>query len=173
MRARRRTFNRRRVREMVMLAALAVILLVVHHFLPEPPTVSPKGTARVIDGDSLRIGRQEIRLRGIDAPELAQTCERKGQSWRCGEAAARRLRRHIGSQPVACSGNRFDSYHRLLAVCTVDGVELNRWLVEQGWAVSYDDYPKAERMARKAGRGLWSSTFERPRDWRDRHPRSP
>jgi endonuclease YncB( thermonuclease family) len=37
------------------------------------PTIS--GTATVKDGDSLMIGGLEVRLHGIDAPELDQTCK--------------------------------------------------------------------------------------------------
>jgi endonuclease YncB( thermonuclease family) len=40
-------------------------------------------TARVIDGDTLTIGREHIRLYGIDAPESHQTCQRDGASDRC------------------------------------------------------------------------------------------
>lgn len=36
------------------------------------PTV---GQPRVVDGDSLVIGNDRIRLHGIDAPELGQRCE--------------------------------------------------------------------------------------------------
>ena len=48
--------------------------------------------------------------------------------------------------------------------------DLNRWMVEQGWAVAYRrysmDYVQAEEAARATGRGLWSSSFEMPWDWR-------
>ncbi len=43
-------------------------------------------------------------------------------------------------------------------------------MVEQGWAVAYRhysmDYAGAENDARAARRGLWSSSFEMPWDWR-------
>ena len=46
----------------------------------EPPAGQTVGTATVIDGDSLTIGQTEIRLWGIDAVELYQTCQRGGKT---------------------------------------------------------------------------------------------
>jgi endonuclease YncB( thermonuclease family) len=45
------------------------------------------GIADVRDGDTLVIGKQKIRLQGIDAPELYQTCEENQQSYPCGRQA--------------------------------------------------------------------------------------
>jgi endonuclease YncB( thermonuclease family) len=68
---------------------------------------------------------------------------------------------------VQCIGDERDAHGRLLAICRSQGQEVNRWLVEQGWAVSYHDYPAAERAARTAKRGIWSGSFVRPHDWRE------
>ncbi len=45
------------------------------------------GGAFVIDGDTLTVAGQRIRLYGIDAPEFHQLCQRDGEPWRCGQAA--------------------------------------------------------------------------------------
>ena len=35
------------------------------------------GFVKVIDGDSIKIGKESIRLQGIDAPEVKQVCKKK------------------------------------------------------------------------------------------------
>ena len=46
------------------------------------------GRARVIDGDTIELSGRHVRLEGIDAPEIAQTCGRwLIGTWPCGTAA--------------------------------------------------------------------------------------
>ena len=139
--------------------------------LPSEDT-GPSGQPRIIDGDSIRIVGETIRLVGIDAPEGRQFCQNlKGQDWACGRQATSALRKLIAGRDVHCTGSERDRGGRLLAVCRVGQQEINRWMVEEGWAVSYNDYPKAESRARNAKKGIWSGTFLRPRDWRDKYMR--
>jgi endonuclease YncB( thermonuclease family) len=49
------------------------------------------GVGRVKDCDSIMVGAADVRLYGIDAPELHQTCQRAGQSWACGAEAKAQL----------------------------------------------------------------------------------
>ena len=44
-----------------------------------------KGNAKVIDGDTIHIGKNKIRLHGIDAPEKNQKCFISNDEWNCGE----------------------------------------------------------------------------------------
>jgi len=124
------------------------------------------GKARVIDGDSLRLGSAEVRLKDIDAPEGRQTCTRDGREWDCGEEARRVLTALIGGQPVTCRSVERDKHRRYLGYCSAGGVDLNRAMVERGFAVSFGGYREAERVARDGRRGLWAGEFERPQQWR-------
>ncbi len=46
------------------------------------------GPARVIDGDTIEIASECIRLHGIDAQESGQSCQRRGVAWLCGAEAS-------------------------------------------------------------------------------------
>lgn len=124
------------------------------------------GEARVGDGDSLRLSGVRIRLEGIDAPELDQRCTRNGVVYPCGREARAALQSMIEGAVITCRGRRHDRYDRLLARCTARETDINRAMVEAGWAVAYGDYEHAQAQARRAGRGLWAGQFERPQDWR-------
>ena len=136
-----------------------------------PPRYEVSGQARLVDGDSLFVDGLEIRLKNIDAPEGRQNCHRAGKIWRCGQEATKQLRRFINQRKVTCTGDHYDKHSRLLAYCTVDGHELNRWMVVEGWAVAFGDYHELERSAKRGRRGIWSSQFQRPRTWRTKQRR--
>ncbi len=141
-----------------------------------------RGQARVLDGDSLEVGGIKVRLEGIDAPELAQTCRRMrlgdddqaatAERWACGKAARRQLLALIGGQEVSCAGRGTDGYGRLLGVCAVAGVEINRHMVSSGWAWAFTRYAKRyvalEAAARAGRRGIWSGEAEPAWAWRAR-----
>jgi endonuclease YncB( thermonuclease family) len=131
------------------------------------------GVASVIDGDTIEVHGQRIRLHGIDAPESRQLCRRAdGSSWRCGQQAALALSDRIGRGAVACEAKDRDRYGRIVAVCRKGGEDLNAWMVRQGWAVAYrrysTDYVRAEAEARGQQRNIWSGEFVMPWDWRRR-----
>jgi endonuclease YncB( thermonuclease family) len=146
---------------LVVLALLGVVLL-----LPASKSLTPEGRASVIDGDSISVAGVEIRLQGIDAPEAEQTCSKGGRDWSCGRESSRRLARLVRGGTIRCQGDGEDQHGRLLARCKLGEIDINRWLVEQGWAVSFGGYHGAERQARQAKRGIWAGDFEQPSDWR-------
>jgi endonuclease YncB( thermonuclease family) len=118
------------------------------------------GEVRVIDGDTIAIGETRIRLEGIDAPESAQTCRRKWFGWwACGTEATAALSNMIGGKPVSCTPRGLDKYGRTLAVCFVNGHDINAQMVRQGYAwafVKYStSYVKEEAAAKAEGLGIW------------------
>lgn len=149
-------------------ALLGLLALLAARLNSTDPTTL-QGQAVVNDGDTVTLGKERIRLRGIDAPEFDQTCTRGGAQYSCGRQAREALAALTRGRSVTCSGSERDKYGRLLATCSVGGVEINRSLVADGWAVSYGDYRDEEDDARSRGVGLWAGSFDRPRDWRTRH----
>ncbi len=128
------------------------------------------GSARVVDGDTLELAGVRVRLHGIDAPESGQSCRAGGRPWPCGREAARALARRIAGEPVTCPERDRDVYGRVVAVCTVGGQDLNRWMVAEGWAFAYRRYSRAyvaaESRARAARRGIWRGEVVAPWEWR-------
>ena len=129
------------------------------------------GQASVIDGDTIEIRGERIRLVSIDAPEARQTClDAQARTWRCGQQAALALSDLIARRPVSCRSEGTDRYARILGDCTVGDISLSAWLVENGWAIPYYDrnrrHVPAVRRAEAARRGIWSGTFEKPDVWR-------
>lgn len=68
------------------------------------------GHARIIDGDSLMVAGTEVRLWGIDAPELFQRCMRDGREVQCGREAARALIAMVAGQQVTCNRRDMDRF---------------------------------------------------------------
>ena len=91
------------------------------------------GKAKVIDGDTISVGRNRVRLHGIDAPESGQTCDNaNGLSYKCGQVATDRLSALIGANEVQCEVKDKDRYGRLVAVCFSKQINLNEQLVFEG-----------------------------------------
>lgn len=151
-------------------AMLALIWLIAAKLDDKPDTVHA-GQFHAADGDSLTIGAERMRLKGIDAPELNQICERGGRRWACGREAKETLQGLVAGRDTRCDGAGRDQYNRLLVVCRSDGIDLNGEMVAKGMAVSYGSYQREEERARAQRTGLWAGTFEWPRDVRDREHR--
>jgi endonuclease YncB( thermonuclease family) len=138
-------------------------------FLFKPNSPSLEGRVHVVDGDTIHLDEAKIRLKGIDAPEMAQSCLRSGRSYACGDQARQALIELVSGSRVQCRASGRDRYRRILARCTANGSDIGARMVEDGWAVSYGrDYEPEEARAAGRGAGLWSGEFERPQDWRRR-----
>lgn len=133
------------------------------------------GSARAVDGDSLDFGGIAVRIHGIDAPELAQSCERAGVTWACGREAAAKLAALINGGSVYCQQRDYDDHGRVVASCRVGTVDLGDAMVSAGLAVAFTQfstqYVGAETRARDARIGLWSGSFQMPADYRAANPR--
>tara|TARA_A100000164_G_scaffold370105_1_gene395693 strand:- start:470 stop:961 length:492 start_codon:yes stop_codon:yes gene_type:complete len=137
------------------------------------------GTPKVVDGDTIHIKSYKIRLEGIDAPEMKQKCKKPflqimffnfQKDYDCGLISKKKLIQKIGNKPVKCILLGKDRYKRYLAKCLKDSLDLNRWMVRNGYAVAYRKYSKLyildENFAKQEKLGLWKGTFVKPEKWR-------
>ncbi len=124
------------------------------------------GAARIVDGDTLEIAGDRVRLHAVDAPEAGQRCrDRAGRTWECGAAATRALRR-LARGGLRCEGRERDPYGRLVAKCYAGDRDVAEVLVRAGAIFAYPeyglDYVEAEKEALFAGRGVWQGAATRP-----------
>ncbi len=140
------------------------------------------GSSRIIDGDTIYIKNYKIRLEGIDAPEMKQKCKKQyltissivGFSFKknyfCGAISKKKLEVKINEAEIKCVLHSKDRYKRYLATCYKDNLNLNKWMVRQGYAVAYRRYSKEysndEEYAKENKLGMWKGTFLRPEKWR-------
>lgn len=133
---------------------------------------------QAIDGNTLEIQGQRVRLFGIDAFEPGQTClDAGGQPWRCGAAAEAALAELIQDHGVACTVIEEDDPEQYVARCTVrDEVDVGSYMVGAGLALAdpaaSGEYADAEAAARQARAGAWAGTFTRPWDWREQQAKT-
>jgi len=114
----------------------------------------------------------EVRLDGVDCPELAQAFGRKAKSFTSDLAFGKTVR---------LVGRGKDRYERELAeVFLPDGRSLNRELVSAGYAWWFRKYSsdrsleELEQAARLSRRGLWADSDPVPPwEFRVSNPRQP
>lgn len=127
----------------------------------------------VVDGDSLKIGEQNIRLDGIDAPEYTQKCfDKKGTTYFCGQEAMLYLENMTQGKDVECKClAQKDRYKRDICECFVEGISLNGAMVASGWAITYRDktYILQENTAKLNKLGVWQGKYMRPAIYRALH----
>jgi len=131
------------------------------------------GRPRVVDGDTLDFAGRVVRLYGIDAPELDQSCRAAGRDWPCGLEARWAALNRLSPHWVTCVPRGHDATGTERAVCYLAGIgqhDLGAWLLRQGWAVAEPDaepaYAEAQSAAKAAAIGLWRGSFIAPWAWR-------
>ena len=74
---------------------------------------------------------------------------------------------------VQCEDKGPDKVYRdrRIGICTFESMQLNKWLVREGWAVNFEPYAKGRFLrdqadAAKNRRGIWKGCFAAPTDWR-------
>ena len=140
------------------------------------------GTPKIIDGDTIHINNKKIRLEGIDAPEIKQQCKKTflkisaiigyqfNKNYSCGIMVKKKLVEKINNSKVKCIATSKDRYKRFIATCYKDNINLNKWMVRNGYAVAYKryskDYVRDEEYAKENKLGVWEGSFTMPEKWR-------
>lgn len=131
------------------------------------------GEATVVDGDSIKINNESIRLFGIDAFEASQTCE----AFACGQLSTLHLQSLISpnsahelSPIVTCVQRDTDRYGRIVATCSIGPLSLNSEQVRSGYAVAFRRYSlefvSDEDYAKSHALGAWQYAFIMPDEYR-------
>ncbi len=136
--------------------------------VPAPPKKAkkvPKRFRRIVvaDARTLQAAGMTIRLAGIVAPGLDETCGRT-RTWPCGRRARTALRKLIRARTIECAVTERISEAEIVSTCRVGRTDLAQWLAKQGWARPAAAAPaavnKAAEEAKRKGRGLWRGTGE-------------
>ncbi len=144
-----------------------------------PALAEIAGRPKIIDGDTIEVQGQAIRLYGIDAPELGQACTIKERTYDCGMVARTALLdltagvavtcQVVSAKVVSAEPGRAAEDGRL-GRCFAQGYDLSEGMAYTGWALALPEvserYLVFEERAQAAGRGLWKGHFVMPWDWR-------
>ena len=159
----------RRLWDWLLTFAILGLLILLAARLDRTETRSLAGRVTVNDGDSITLGTERIRLRGIDAPEFDQHCRKDGADYPCGRRARDALvkldRRpaglvlRLGARQIRPAAR--DMHRRRRRTQPAPG---RGGLGGRLWSIRSE-----EEAARDKGAGLWAGSFERPRDWREMH----
>jgi Micrococcal nuclease (thermonuclease) homologs len=110
------------------LLGIVLALLVERAWGAEPNIVA-------VDGDTIYVGEEKVRIIGMDAPETYQArCESERLR---GHRATAYLRSLLESGAVTVRRQGRDRYGRTLAHVYVDGRDVARLMIEAGHAVPY------------------------------------
>ena len=131
------------------------------------------GIANVVDGDTLHIEKNKIRLYGIDAPEIDQTCTINDKVWHCGLESTAALKKLVLNNNISCVVSDIDKYKRYIAECFINNKNINKFMVRNGWAIAYRyyslDYIVEEEFAKNSKIGIWQGEFIEPYKFRKKN----
>jgi endonuclease YncB( thermonuclease family) len=154
----RRPLTRRRIVTLIALFAVTGMTALFEERL--------SGAPRALDGGSLTIGDERIRLYAIDAPEIGQPCKSGGD---CGMKAKEFLGALIHGRTVDCSRRADEDRNgRIIAQCSADGIDVGREMVRTGHAMAFPSVATVYVADEPR-----TFDFDRPSDWRKLQPEQP
>ena len=143
-----------------------------------PSTQTIFGIAKVVDGDTIKINNNRIRLSGIDAPESKQKClDKNYYEYFCGQISTIFLQKLIDGKEVRCQYSEQDIYQRYLGICVFEKININDEMIKSGMAIIYnpkeasDELKNLENEAQNKKIGIWQGAFQEPKQYRKTHRR--
>ncbi|WP_207481489.1 thermonuclease family protein [Arenibaculum pallidiluteum] len=135
-------------------------------------TQTMNGTASALEGDVLSLNGTRIRLSGIDAPDLGQTCNiGGGREYDCGEVARRTLAAILDGRQIECilSGPAASDGMRS-GSCRSEGKSIAGAMVVRGWAFAAiklsHEFVALQATAQSRKAGMWAGRVDAPWVWR-------
>ena len=170
-------------KKLIILIIISIIFFILTYIDVKSENINKiTGFAKVVDGDTIKINSKKIRLYGIDAPEKKQKCKKTyltisfmsfTKDYMCGEVSTQKLIKKINKQKLNCDILDVDRYKRLIGECFKRNINLNSWMVSNGYAVAYRKYSKKyvtdEINAKNNKLGIWQGKFEMPWDYRQKN----
>lgn len=151
---------------------LLTIIMFIAFSIPSPGFAWSGKVVSIADGDTIRVlhngKEEEIRLYGIDTPEIGQAFGQKAKDLTSALVAGRKI--EVQQKDV-------DSYGRTVGLVFVDGNNLNELIVKNGSAWVYQqhcrenfcaNWSKLQAKARDQKKGLWGEAIIVP-PWEWRH----
>ena len=163
----------------ILIIICSIFLILTYNDVSSEEIKEISGNAQIIDGDTIKINSKKIRLHGIDAPEFKQKCKKPyltiifftfTKDYPCGKISTQKLQKKINNKVITCKILDIDRYKRLIGECYKRNLNLNSWLVSNGYAVAYRKYSKKyisnEINAKNEKKGIWQGKFEMPWEFR-------
>ena len=128
------------------------------------------GISRVVSGDTLTLNNRVIKLFGVAAPDISQTCaDASGRGYKCGQQAIAWLSSWLADNEIKCHVLGQDDRGVLTAVCMLGPYDIGAALINAGWAVAdtrqTQVYVPYQNQALTNTRGLWQGEVYMPWDW--------
>lgn len=157
----------------IIVVVIAVLITVMHTRNKDDNDSNVFEVAEIIDGDTIEIkadsGTSSVRLIGINAPEVSHG-ESKGECF--GDESTSHLKYLIGDSDVVLefddTQGKYDKYNRLLAYVFINGNNINRQMIRDGYAYEYtyekpykyrNDFIEASDAAAKEKNGIWGDNI--------------
>ena len=123
--------------------------------------------ARVVNGDTVVVEGQILRLAGVVAPAPGQPCF-SPMEWPCGDRSLEALARLTHEHTVRCLVTE-SSATMPYASCWLGALDLNSWVVAQGWGFALNTlgpYAQLQTQAVASERGRWAGQFNPTAAWK-------